>query len=678
MNNIDEPKKKLIGEIEGMRVLAALLVAVYHIWFQKVSGGVDIFFLVSGFLITTSLYSVYQKNGEINGYKYLNKLMFRLLPHIFIILTFIIITFSFFLNNYKLTEIITGTIFTSLYLENWHLALTYNSYLDRTNNTSVFQHFWAMSIQGQFYVVWILVFIAAIKYKKYSRLSLEKLMLLLFSVLFFTSLIFSIFYTNINQTVAYYITPSRLYEFAVGGMLALVYNKLIVSSFISSILSYVGICLILGTGLFINVEEAFPSYFALVPILGALAILISSKNDTRYTPNRILRSRFFVKAGRYTYPFYLWHWVVYIYFASYKDSFDLSFFDGLLIIMISIIMAFVFEHLISYMNIFFKYRKYNNVILTFLMLLASTTIVTTGYVLVSDSQDSGPVNFEESSIDLSTNIDYSQLIESNNNPGALVHFDESLEIERSNDVVPSLVDARGDIGTLYQDNCNQVAEKSEIIKCDYGNTDADVTIALIGGSHTVQWFDAFKIIADNRNIHLVTMTKLACRFTAEELADESCIEWNNRVIDDIQSEKYDLVITNADISTDDYPEVPEGYITQFEKLDDFEVPVLALRDTPWFTDGRIDCLEAHGLYNGECNVAKDKVLTSVGKWELVDNPPRNVHYADLTDIICDDEICNPIQGNVIIYWDSHHMTSTYVKTMTPFLDEEIKSIFSNG
>ncbi|UTH14496.1 acyltransferase [Macrococcus equipercicus] len=157
-------KKKFRPEIEGLRAVAAILVAVYHIWFGRVSGGVDVFFVVSGFLITTSLLSKVRRTGTVNFFDFIFGLLKRLLPSAFFVLYTVIIFSYIFIDQSQWVQIIKEVFASSFYYENWQLALSATDYLDQSNEKSPVQHFWAMSIQGQFYLIWFLIFTFAIKF----------------------------------------------------------------------------------------------------------------------------------------------------------------------------------------------------------------------------------------------------------------------------------------------------------------------------------------------------------------------------------------------------------------------------------------------------------------------------------------------------------------------------------
>ncbi|WP_232059943.1 acyltransferase family protein [Mammaliicoccus vitulinus] len=151
-------ERKFRPEIEGLRVVAALLVAIYHIWFGKVSGGVDVFFVVSGFLITTSIISKYNKEGSFKFLPYIKGLIKRLFPSVITVLLTTVVLSFFLLPQSILGKTIKEVIASLFYYQNWQLALSSTDYLNKDQMKTPVEHFWAMSIQGQFYIIWFLLF----------------------------------------------------------------------------------------------------------------------------------------------------------------------------------------------------------------------------------------------------------------------------------------------------------------------------------------------------------------------------------------------------------------------------------------------------------------------------------------------------------------------------------------
>ncbi|GGA98287.1 acyltransferase [Macrococcus hajekii] len=653
-------KNKKILEIESLRIIVALLVAIYHIWVHKVSGGVDVFFVITGFLITKSLLSSIEKNNEIHPFQFVIRILKRLYPHIFILVCFVTLTFPFIVRNFSPFNYVLGVLSSLTYSKNWELISQYNEYIGTIDDSSIFKHLWATSIQGQFYVIWALLFVLVLKSSKKLNINLKILLSVAFVIIFLSSFVISVVMTRNSQSIAYYHTFTRLFEFSAGGLLYLYFYRINISKTLSSIFSFIGMFIILSMGLLLNIENNFPGYIALIPTIGVALVLISTRSTELSVINKLLTNQVITKISFLSYPFYLWHWVIYVYAVLLLNKQNFNLIEGLFIISIAILLAYISSLVVRSIG-----KNKRKVILGLMaLIMAISTLIGLSFSNHNDSN---------SNLELNHKIPVSKYLKSEQYPGATDYLVQQTSLEK---VEPSMETVKQDIGTLYKDNCNQVARKDEVISCSYGPQDAQTKVALVGGSHTVQWFDPIKIIAEERNFNLVTYTKLDCRFTAEKLKDQSCVKWNENVMKQLVEDNIDIVITNGDINSKDYPGIPKGYLQHFADLEEKNTKVIAFRDTPWLKADTLNCLKRANKNIDECYSEKNEVLSSVDKWTLLDKKPPNVDYIDFTPILCPEDKCQIIQGNVLMYWDTHHLTATYTKSMTPYIDEAILKTLS--
>ena len=208
-------------EIEGLRAVAALLVMTFHIWLRRVSGGVDVFFVVSGFLITTSLLNQVDRGGAIRFAAFWAGLVKRLVPLAYFVLCAVILASVLLLPRSRWMDTIQEVAASAAYVENWTLAFKSIDYLARTGATSPVQHFWALSTQAQFYLLWPLVFALALVIARRRRLDTRRVLGWVFGVLFVTSLLYSVILTRVDQPFAYFNSLARVWEFCIGAALAL-------------------------------------------------------------------------------------------------------------------------------------------------------------------------------------------------------------------------------------------------------------------------------------------------------------------------------------------------------------------------------------------------------------------------------------------------------------------------
>ena len=654
-------ERKFRPEIEGLRAVAALLVAVYHIWMMRVSGGVDVFFVVSGFLITTSLLSRYARDGYINFFSFIFGLLKRLLPNALLVLTVVLIASYFIMPEYRHAGIIKEIFASIFYFENWQLAISGTDYLNQGNEKSPVQHFWAMSIQGQFYVIWFLVISLAILIHKKFKIEFKKSFLGILLTLIVISFIFSVYLTGVNQPLAYFDTRTRVWEFGLGGLLLLIIYSIKLPKFLSTIIGWSGLVILLSTGLLLDVENSFPGYIALLPVMAAVFILVAGENTSKLGVEKFLGSKFMVWLGGLSYGLYLWHWPLLSFYYVIFDTTDVSILHGILIIFISLVLSYLanrflenpINQLIGKNN--FTFKKFLPIILQLGVVIILLGVWFIGSELKSSQQENLAGNRE--------------------NPGVLA--EEISFSPEGTEPIPALENAKDDRADAYADGCQISPGDSEVKICEYGNTDDyDYTIALVGGSKSTHWLPSLQELGEIYRI--LNVTKSGCRFSldnSESIADD-CYEWNTKVVDELAEYNPDAVVTLADVARPAYEEVPEGFIEQFEKLNNYDIPILAIRDTPYFSKDVVECLSQENGIN-DCSIEKSKTISPTPAWEKLSNPPENVTYVDYTDYICTENTCPPVVGNIVAYLDKSHMTATFNKTFAPIIRKDLEKILLN-
>src|SRR5699024_939586 len=430
MNNQIELERKFRPEIEGLRIVAALLVAVYHIWFNRISGGVDVFFVISGFLITTSIVSKYNRTGEFKFFPYIFNLLKRLLPSIIVVVFTTAIVSIFLLPQSIIEKTFNEAVASLLYYQNWQLAVSNTDYLDQEQMSTPFEHFWAMSIQGQFYIIWFLIFTVIFFILKRNNISGMKLVNIFLGSLFILSFLYSIYLTGVNQPWAYFDVGTRVWEFSLGGLLVVNLARIKINPFFGDILGWMGLIGLFLTGIVFDVSTMFPGYVALWTMLCASAILISGNIDTKYGVKSFLGSKWMMKAGSYAFGLYLWHWVL-LSFYQYHFEGTPDFFVGLAIIIISFVLSWLMTEFIEYPVKSMQLGK------------KSIAVLGSGLILTL------AVLFELCFYHHSTIIDIDGEYIIDGHPGALVIADD-VRVEHR-EFIPSFAQAKENLADIYDD-----------------------------------------------------------------------------------------------------------------------------------------------------------------------------------------------------------------------------------
>lgn len=665
MNDLKKPEKRFRPEIEGVRTVATLLIAIYHIWLGRVSGGIDVFFIISGFLITTSLLSRLERTGTVHYGDYLLGLARRLFPQALFVIALTAGVSLFILPKVEWDNILTHMTASVFYFENWRLAIDAVDYLAQDHSASPFQHYWSLGVQGQFYVLWLVLFTAVYAFvKKIGKLPVRKTFLAVLLFLFIISLVYSIYKTTINQPWAYFDTFTRMWEFSIGGILALLAPYLIFPKRLSTLLGWIGLAIICTTGILLPVSTVFPGYLALVPISGVLLILIASESQTTFGVNRFLSIKPFQFLGGLTYGIYLWHWPLLIFYQTYTGVTAVPIIHGVLILALSIGLSYLSTNFLEVpiMQLNMKTMKKRIVLVLTMMLVTVGSVGVGAYFYIEQAKASGTQQLVEDDL-----LTY---------PGALTIY-EGIEAPEGIEPIPSLLTIREDLPAFYEDEECFVENEAEVKKCSYGVLDnPNYVVAVVGGSHSGHWFPALEILAEELNFQIDVYNHHGCRFTNADPEGhllDVCLEWNANLLEILREDPPDLVFTTATLNKRDY--VLEGYIGQWKELEGIAT-IFAIRDNPRMQEHTPTCL---GITDNldDCTITRDEGVSPNIPWEDNDEIPSNVIFADLTDYFCNETTCPPVIGNVIVYRDTHHITATYAKTLAPALKGPLEEALAN-
>ncbi|MFE1167513.1 acyltransferase family protein [Nocardiopsis sp. NPDC058789] len=649
-------------EIDGLRAVAVLLVASYHVWFGRVSGGVDVFLLLTGFLVTGSLVRAAERGGFRYG-AFLGRLAVRLVPTAALVIAVSLLGARLLLPEVRWRGTVAEAVAAAFHHMNWHLALGSVDYLARDDTTSVFQHFWSLSIQGQFYLVWPVVISVAAWWATLRGRSARRTLLAVLGAVFALSLAYSVLMTRADQPWAYFDTGARLWEFALGGLLALLLPHLNPPRALRILLGWLGLAALVLCGVLLQVSTVFPGHAALWPTLAAAAVIVAGATGSPWGADRWLTLRPVLYLGSLSYALYLWHWPILVLHLETTGRNLAGPLDGFLVLALSVALAAVTtplaDRIVAFGRAGARWRP---------PVVAAACLVP---VLLATGAWTARMDADQRRLE-------ELLADPARYPGAvaLPHDDPGAYPDP---VHPPPASAALDLPVTYDDGCNQPTSGTEALTCAYGPPDPDRTVALVGGSHAAHWFPALAEIAQRRDWRLVNITKGACLFTdAPQLYKgepyTACAEWNANVMDELRSLRPDAVFTTGtttsrDISAGFGEEVlVDGYVDRWRELEDLGIDVVAVRDTPRLPFDAPECL-AESDPEG-CAVSPADSLAEESPLEGA-GLPANVTPLDLTDLLCEPDLCVPVVGNVLVYWDSSHITATYMRTLAPELERRL-------
>ncbi|MGZ8180180.1 acyltransferase family protein [Williamsia sp. SKLECPSW1] len=723
-------------DLDGLRGVAIALVACFHIWFGRVSGGVDVFLTLSGYFFVGSLLKhVLVSQGPsvtvwaaVDPRTRLTRLLRRLLPALIAVLLAITVLTIVVLPQTRWVAVGREIVASALYYQNWHLAFNSQDYTAASSANSPLQHLWSMSVQGQFFVVTMLTALAFCGVVKVASrwipaLTRPTVVRSLVSIAILGVAAVSFYWAHmrmgVNQQFNYYDTIARTWEPLAGGLLAVWMPKVRVPNVVRALVGVVALALIVTCGWWIVGVEEYPGPMALVPVLSTLALIWAGATAMqRGEPvgqpvvNRALAGRFPVWLGSISYALYLWHWPLLIFYLAWRDKNHASFAEGVGLIALSIGLAWLTKRYVED-----PLRAPRS---------ATTPAATGGRHRVADHSHADGAATAESLLDpappagrgrrlrlatpgyagiltiflvvgtLATGVGITAwqrhvdgiVVDTTNldpriYPGARAFLDGA-PVPRV-DAVPSALEVLKDLPeTSYNGHISDFTDP-EIHVGVYGDPSATRTIALAGGSHAEYWISALDILGKQDHFKVVTYLKMGCPLstdpnpTSDGVPYPQCADWVRRVMDRIVETRPDAVFTNSTRPrygiTDDW--VPPDYVGIFQRFQDANIPVLGVRDSVWphNAKGPIDtptCL-ADGGDARSCGTDRASSYGPTNPTEdLVARFPT-LHPIDLSRGWCSDTFCPAIIGNITVYHDWHHLSATFVRSLAPELQRQMRA-----
>ncbi|WP_372517060.1 acyltransferase family protein [Mycolicibacterium frederiksbergense] len=682
-------------DLDGLRGIAIALVAVFHIWFGRVSGGVDVFLALSGFFFGGKILRIaLNPEAPLRLVPEVVRLVRRLLPALVVVLAAAAVLTILVQPETRWEAFADQSLASLGYYQNWELANTAADYLRAGEAVSPLQHIWSMSVQGQFYIAFlVLVFGFAYLGRRVFGRHLRAAFIVFLSALTIASFVYAIIAHNTDQATAYYNSFARGWELLAGVLAGALVPVVRWPMWLRTILATVSLAAILSCGWFIDGVNEFPGPWALVPVGATVIFILTAANrmdDPRTAeqmpaPNRMLATAPFVSLGSMAYSLYLWHWPLLIFWLSYSGHSHASFLDGLLVLLVSGVLAWLTTRYIEEPLRLQKTKAATAApAIPLRVRLRRPTIVLGSIVgLLGIALTATSFTWREHvTVQRASGKELSGL-SARDYPGARALIDD-LRVPKL-PMRPTVLEAKDDLPASTNDGCISDFSNTDVINCTYGDKDATRTIAVAGGSHAEHWITALDLLGRLHNFKVVTYLKMGCPLTTEEvplvMGDNrpypKCHEWNEKVMSQLIADRPDYVFTTStrpwNIKPGDV--MPSTYVGIWETLSENNIPILAMRDTPWLTrNGKpyfpYDCLAKGGDANS-CGIDRSKVLSDRNPTlDFVEQFPL-LKPLDMSDAVCRKDRCRVVEGNVLIYHDSHHLSTTYARTMTNELGRQM-------
>lgn len=613
-----------ILQIQGLRALAALLVTIFHA--RLLPGGfigVDIFYVISGYLITGLILREIENTGSLNLNNFYQRRIKRLLPTSVFVLFITAIVGLFVLPAITRDALGRDLFAAATYISNYLFAWWENDYQNLDATPSPFIHYWSLAVEEQFYLVWPLFILLLSRYGKRA---------IFYGVAAssFISLLLSIYQTQTSPIWAFYSLPTRAWELGFGALLLFIPDSFWRNRYIP----WFGAIGIAVAAFKFDEQTAFPGINALLPVV-ATALLIGSVSTWPRFFNDLSNNRISQWLGAISYPLYLWHWPALVLPSSALGR-PLRIRERIFCIVLTIILA----HFTSkYIEQPIRHKKIAGK--KIYLFFAGTTIISLVAGLIISST--------ASSIIYVKGTDYK--------------FDLIKVMQKP---------------AVYGDNCHSNYGETESGYCTYGDINSKTTVVLYGDSHAAQWFPALEVLANERGFKLVSLTKSACPSVDVPRADQGafknihCQKWRSKSVARIQELRPAAVI----MSSFQYFNPPNSYPDENKWWSDGQVRLLdSLRgstkhliyisDTPRPLRDIPSCLASRDPQS--CDSTEKTSVKIINGFKKIDPTPW----------LCT-TICPAIKDGYVVYRDASHISVAAALAMKPQLEAALiaKGLFS--
>ena len=715
-------KFSYLTHVDGLRGFAIGLVVFFHVFVGKVSSGVDVFLFIGGLLfLTTQMKNASNPQG-LTFTQSFTRIIRRLAPTLIVVSSIITIAAMIIYPPAEWSRIFRDVSSAVLYFINWTFAFSGESYISAGQEASLFQHMWSMSVQLQIYlfimvIVYVLAQVFSVRYTQ-NKSSWEKTIYIIIGIVPIASFVYATWLNTYNQTLNYYSTVSRFWEIGCGALFgALLLRHCMFMKVLRHILGIIGFILIIFTGVVLNGVEQFPGYLTIVPLLGALFIICAGQlpfGEQRTWKNlgviKVLETRPLLFVGKISYSLYLWHWALLILVIHFTEQEKVSVWLGLVVIALSILLATATLYCVE-KPLRQKEKPFRSQAFTVKYIKKAwqksdvlwkpiTAIILT---IVCIFTASSPLLFtahsEIQKYAAQRAIDkHGGLYETY--PGARILANNNKNYPNNVPIQPSPHDeVKEMMPPTWYDECYTGFDNDELVwqgkdgkDCVYGDPHSDNTLYVIGGSHSEQYMTALDDIGKKDGIKIIPIIKMGCpmvnegKWNGEDFSD--CDRWadkaNRWIIDNPPTMGVLLTSTRPHtILGKGQDMVPPEYHDVFKQYDEAGIHIFTIRDNPWMmqtdpdtneeTDSQKDvrlCI-SNGNNPQDCGAVQKNALADTNPAIEGYRDIENITHIDFTPLFCQDGTCPAIIGNVLVYRDSHHLTNLFVKTMSPFIENEL-------
>jgi peptidoglycan/LPS O-acetylase OafA/YrhL len=676
------PRAGFRPDIEGLRAVAILTVLAYHAGLPVRGGfvGVDIFFVISGFLITGLLVGELDRSGSISWIRFVGRRIRRLLPAAVLVLVTISAWSWFVVPGLRRRDIGVDVAAAAMYVVNWVFARRETDYLASDVLPSPVQHFWSLAVEEQFYVIWpLLLIVLALVVRRPSR----RVVGLALGMLVASSFLWSVWFSHTSPRPAFFTTTTRVWELGIGALLAVALAgraRPTTAARGSAALGWAALAALVAVALWLPEDIDWPGAWALLPTLPTAALLWVGWQGPARGPVRVLGTAAMVWIGGLSYSIYLWHWPVIILGGWTAEAFGttLPAWGVLLLAVASVVPAWLSWRFVEspiHHGPWLRHRP-RALLAAGLALSGIGVLAALPLFVVRSPFTTTPPG--------GTLPPLSQLGAATLQPGQPFR-----PVDDPGWLTPDPLVSGEDRPKADVDHCQVPVAATTPVACTFGDPKGATTVALVGDSKAMQWLPALEEAAATRGWRVVTYGKSSCAFSDAPAAQAGaaypqCDAWNTAVMEALRADPPDVVVTSgvaasawtAGGTTERRPLV-DGYATRWTTLAEAGVPVVVVGDSPVSPDDLDVCAARHPTELTRCSfdtasaVAPSGLAVQRDAVAAASATGADVRLLDLTPLICPGEECPVVIGHVAVHRAGDHVTATYASTLAPQVGDAV-------
>lgn len=702
-------RSKVRADIQALRALAVLLVIANHLWPTRLTGGfvgVDVFFVISGFLITAHLLGEIRRTNRISLPQFYARRARRLLPAALLVGVVTLGATLIWLPAEWWSRIAREIFASAAYFENWMLTASSVNYSDRGQPSTPAQHYWSLSVEEQFYLLWplTLLLLSWLLARRFSGRIAARPGLLAGAVIVLggASLAFALWQTATNPAAAYFNTFGRVWEFMLGALVAIA-APVLAAWFvrrpmlaIRGLAQLTGYVMILVAAVRFDDATAFPGPWALLPVLGTTLVIAAGPDMPRWTPARLADWRPVKYVGDLSYSLYLWHWPI-IVIMPFVLAREIRSVDRLTMLALSFALAILTKHFIEdpgRTKLFASARPRRTLLATLASvavvgLLAGSTVAAAGSVAAREAERIeaavGAGCFAAGALLPGNDCD---------DPFGPALFAAGADTEAPWGEAA----ASPECTTAASDRQILAAGKPSFVECAFGkSSDASgnrpYTVWLLGDSHAEHWKAAVNDIGRGNGWDVRHTMQGSCpsvptalvqtfgKETSQEKRD-NCASWITEVSERVLADAPDLVIVSNFASTEvvddgtgrpQEEQLADGMQATLRAWSAAGTQVVVIRDVPTAgTTLGAECVATSGGGDRACVAPVGDVLRPDPMFAAANalDDPR-IATVDMTEFFCRDGECSGVIGGLPVFFDADHVSASYSRSLAPMLGEAL-------